>query len=133
MTQSADGDSSDFEYSFQTVIEFQPLDINPLILTEKEKAEGVDPFKIIKQIDEQFGTTEGWDLRKQNDEISVWTKWSGTDERSDIGLLRATHHFPQVNEPSKILKAINDERPLWNDAYELIENIAEFDTKNCRV
>ena len=137
MTFSDDENSINQDYSFITAFEPYELDIHPAILNEREKIQGIDPLLIIKQINEMLGTGEvsdvpGWDLRKESKEISCWTRWSGTELRQDIGCVRATHRFPNVDDPARILKAINDERHMWNDAYDSVIN-TDFRSKNSLV
>ena len=47
-----------------------------------------------------------------------------------IPCLKVEHYFPDVSDPEQILKAYNDERPLWDKQMEVCEELTEFKNEN---
>ena len=105
-------------------------------LNEHERNEGLDHNKIIDLVEKELGTFEasendGWVLNARNDKFEFHIKNSGTDYNSDLPVMRALYRFPEISEPSLILKAFDEERHLWNkNTYEIIENLDQFKTEN---
>ena len=55
-----------------------------------------------------------WIERKNTELINVKTRSQGTDLNAGVPCLKVEHYFPNISDPEIILKAYNEDRPLWD-------------------
>lgn len=79
-------------------------------------------------IDQEF---DGWVQNTKTDRFTFYIRTTGSALNQQIPAMRAIYRFPNIEDPSLIMKAFNKDRHLWNKAsYEILENLDEYKTSN---
>jgi len=82
-------------------------------------------------VEEGKSNDEGnWVHRKTTDIIKVWTRYQGTEMNPSIPCLKVEHYFPNVKDPEEVLKAYNEQRPIWDRSMDVCEELPEFKNEN---
>ena len=74
-------------------------------------------------IDQGLQDEKNLTLRKSTDLIKVWTNSNGSALNASLPSIKVEHTFPGIDDPSLILKAINEERGSWDQSMDVVEEL----------
>lgn len=74
-----------------------------------------------------------FELKKDTGLTKVWLDFSGSQVSKKFPVVRSEHLFEDINDPQLILKAINEDRALWDDSLQINEELTKYSGPHVKV
>lgn len=71
-----------------------------------------------------------WEQRKDTELLKVWTRSDGSEFNHNIPAIRCEHHFPDIDDPEVIKRALIDFRTEWDDQMDISKVLDEYGNQN---